>query len=121
MDHIQHRRNEQEQEFDRFRCTANHASHHTGDQQAFNFMTVFRFRTVIHCQCRTRQAAEEGWHFALRQELRRAFRETVSGRAGELRLEDGQRAADFAATDIQRATGFGEADQRHQNMMQTER
>ena len=44
---------------------ADDAGNHARNQQAFNFMTVFRTRAVVHRQCRTRQAAEERRHFAL--------------------------------------------------------
>ncbi|MNN83562.1 hypothetical protein D3C81_2006140 [compost metagenome] len=57
VNEIQHRCNEQEQELDWLSRSAYHAGDDAGDQQAFNFMTVFRARAVVHRQRRTRQAA----------------------------------------------------------------
>ncbi|MNE67557.1 hypothetical protein D3C80_1631720 [compost metagenome] len=120
VDEVQERRYEQEQKLDRLGGAADHAGHHTGDQQAFDFMSVFWLCAVIHRQRRTRQAAEECRHFALRQEAGSAFGKAGGGWAGELRLENGQSAADAVAANVQRAARFGKADQRHQNMVQTE-
>ncbi|STR62893.1 Uncharacterised protein [Klebsiella michiganensis] len=50
-------------------------------------MAVFRASAVVHRQRRSRQAAEEGRHFALREETGRAFGEAVGGWATELGLE----------------------------------
>ena len=76
---------------------------------------------MVHRQRRAGQAAEEGGHFTLRQEAGRTFREAVRRRATQLRLEDGQRAANAVAANVHGAARFGKADQRHQNMMQAER
>ncbi|MNC06925.1 hypothetical protein D3C75_544510 [compost metagenome] len=45
----------------------------------------------------------------------------MGGRAAQLRLENGQRAADVIAAHVHGATGFGKADQRHQNVLQAKR
>ena len=73
MDQIQERCYKQEQELNRFGGATNHTSHNTGNQQPFNFMSIFRLGTVIHRQRSTWQTAEEGGHFALRQEASRTF------------------------------------------------
>ena len=84
-------------------------------------MAVFRASAVVHRQRRSRQAAEEGRHFALREETGRAFGEAVGGWATELGLENRQRAADAMAANVQGSARLGKADQRHQNMVQAER
>ncbi|MOA20778.1 hypothetical protein D3C78_1412400 [compost metagenome] len=121
VNEIQERRDEQEQELDRFGSPADHAGHYAGDQQALNLMAVFRLGAVVHRQRRPRQTAEEGRHLALGQEAGGAFSKAGGGRARQLRLENGQRAAHAMAADVQRAARFGKADQRHQNMLQAER
>jgi hypothetical protein len=77
---------------------------------------------VIHRQRGAGQAAEEGRHFPLGQEAGRAFGEAPGVRAAQLRLEDGQRAADaeWPQTSM-RAARIGKADQRHQNVLQPKR
>ncbi|CSP93163.1 Uncharacterised protein [Shigella sonnei] len=45
----------------------------------------------------------------MRKETRGAFRKTVSGRATQLRLEDGQCAADGLTADFLRAACVGKA------------
>ena len=79
VDDIQDRRDEQEQELQRLGGAADHAGDDPGDQQAFNFMPVFRTGAVVHRQRGSRQAAEEGRHFTLRQEAGGAFGEAVGG------------------------------------------
>lgn len=68
VDDIQDRRDKQEQELQRLGGAADHAGDDPGDQQAFNFMSVFRTGAVVHRQRGSRQAAEECRHFTLRQE-----------------------------------------------------
>ena len=121
VDDIQDRRDKQEQELQRLGGAADHAGDDPGDQQAFNFISVFRTGAVVHRQRGSRQAAEECRHFTLRQETGGAFGEAVGRRTAQLRLEDGQRAADAVAADVEGAAGFGKADQRHQNMVQAKR
>ena len=65
MDNVENRRDEQEQEFQRFGGAAYHAGDNAGNQQAFNLMAIFRTRAVIHRQRCARQAAEECRHFTL--------------------------------------------------------
>lgn len=48
MDDIQNWRYEQEQEFQRFGRAANDTGDQARNQQTFNFMAIFRARTVIH-------------------------------------------------------------------------
>ena len=121
VDDIQDRRDKQEQELQRLGGAADHAGDDPGDQQAFNFMSVIRTGAVVHRQRGSRQAAEECRHFTLRQETGGAFGEAVGRRTAQLRTEDGQRAADAVAADVEGAAGFGKADQRHQNMVQAKR
>ena len=73
---------------------------------------------MVHRQRGTRQAAEERRHFTLGQEAGGAFGEAVGGRAAQLRLEDGQRAAHVVTAHLHRTARFGEANQGHQNMLQ---
>ena len=80
-------------------------------------MTIFRTGTVVHRQRSTRQAAEEGRHFTLRKETRRTFREAVSGRAAQLGLEDGQRAANGMTANVHGAACFRKADQGNQDVL----
>ena len=117
VDEVQHRCHEQEQELDRFCRTAHHAGNNAGDQQAFNFMTIFRAGAVVHRQRSARQAAEEGRHFPLREETRRTFREAVRGRAAQLGLEDGQRAANGMTANVHSAACFSKTDQGNQDVL----
>ncbi len=64
-------------------------------------MSVFRTGAVVHRQRGSRQAAEECRHFTLRQETGGAFGEAVGRRTAQLRTEDGQRAADAVAADVE--------------------
>ncbi len=65
VDQIEERGDKQKQEFDRFGGAANHAGHHTGDQQAFDLMTILRAGAVIDGQGSTWQTTQERRHFTL--------------------------------------------------------
>ena len=76
---------------------------------------------MVHSERCPRQTPEERRHFTLRQEAGCAFRETLCCRAAQLSLENSQCAAHAVTADFLRAASFGEANERHQNMMQTKR
>ncbi len=118
---IEHGRHEQEQKLQRLCDAADDAGHHAGDQQRLDLAAILRAGAVIHGERRPRQAAEEGRHLALGEERGGRHRELGGVGAGELGVEDVERAAHLVAAHQLGAARLGEANERHQDVVQTER